>query len=89
MMITQGTTRGGGQLARIYDRLRKRSQRILADGKVPYNTMAQPPRFLKGNSEWQAFDHGAYVAGVRDALNAVEHDAAAHDLTYWSHQLPA
>ena len=38
------------QLARVYDRLRKRSYR----------------------SAWTEREHEAYVAGVRDALNAVK-----------------
>ena len=49
--VTKGTDRN--QLARIYDRLRKRSQRnILMDRTQD--------------------EHHAYVAGVRDGLNAVE-----------------
>ena len=66
MAITHGTTYGGGQLARIYDRLRKRSQRARCwNGAAPVGGPS---------SYWGEYDHLAYVAGVRDALNAVETD---------------
>lgn len=48
---------------RVYDRLRKRSYRrtkaidyVVRDGSI-------------GLTEWTGYDHEAYVAGVRDALN--------------------
>ncbi len=65
MAITHGTTVGGSQLPRIYDRLRKRSQRLtdswyyVGDGRV---------------ATWMGREHAAYVAGVKDALNAVQQD---------------
>lgn len=46
------------ELKRIYERLRKRSyRRWLADG---YTLL------------WQAEDHDAYIAGVRDALKEIQ-----------------
>ena len=62
MAITHGTTLGGGQLPRIYDRLRKRSQR-LTDAWY-YNKGGK-------GATWMGREHAAYVAGVKDALNAV------------------
>ena len=67
MAITHGTTYGGGQLARIYDRLRKRSQRR-------YNSWLHidDPNY----DAWFARQHAAYVAGVNDALNLDTHGKA-------------
>ena len=73
MAITHGTTIGGGQLARIYDRLRKRGQRALR------NRISLGAFGIEGDPGdkglwYNHYDHVAYVAGVRDALNAVETD---------------
>jgi len=55
-------TKGRGTLGRIYDRLRKRSQRKLYSRSIDDSLSA-----LLGQI---AHDH--YVAGVKDALQAVE-----------------
>lgn len=71
--ITKGTERNA--LSRIYDRLRKRSQRRhkakqdwphlpRAGGRQGFTNDFLPP--------WGLADHEAYILGVRDALNAVE-----------------
>ena len=62
MAITHGTTVGGSQLPRIYDRLRKRSQRR--------NDAWYFEPTTDGSKMWR--EHAAYVAGVKDALNAVQ-----------------
>ena len=74
MAITHGTTYGGGQLARIYDRLRKRSDRG-THHRPRSSFVAQSFMGFKG--DWSYKEHEAYVAGVRDALNAVDAEAPA------------
>lgn len=64
MALTHGTTVGGNPLPRIYDRLRKRSQRL----EVKVGLVDSPVRL---RDFWDGYDHLAYVAGVKDALNAV------------------
>lgn len=60
--VTGGRIRN--QFARIYDRLRKRSDRNIGNNRSKY---------LGGQfGSWTVAEHEAYVAGVRDALNAVE-----------------
>ena len=49
---------------RIYDRLRKRSYRRTK--RIDYVVHGSI-----GITEWTGYDHEAYVAGVRDALNEV------------------
>jgi len=73
MAITHGTTVGGSQLPRIYDRLRKRSQR--RTDAWYYSTATS----VKG-ATWMGREHAAYVAGVKDALNAVD----GANLIIWS-----
>lgn len=67
--ITSGRVRG--PMARIYDRLRKRSQRA-AVNDTPFIDMAGRAYDEYNTGEvWWKSDHIAYLAGVRDALNAV------------------
>lgn len=64
--VTSGQTRSTA--SRIYDRLRKRSQRAI--GKKTSHDMTSSP--YSGAAPWMTYEHDAYVAGVRDALNAIE-----------------
>jgi len=64
-------TKGWGRYGRVYDRLRKRSQR----------RHSSYTRFLLDNdylpterSRWFQVQHEAYVLGVKDALQAAEED---------------
>ena len=72
MAITHGTRYGGGQLARIYDRLRKRSQR--AENWFIFGVSVSTRDRVRDSQglRWNRYDHAAYVAGVKDALNAIE-----------------
>lgn len=58
MTVTGGRQRTAA--ARVYDRLRKRS----------YRRNVEEMRFIFAGARWH--EHEAYVAGVRDALNAME-----------------
>ena len=67
VMVTGGRTRVNA--AKIYDRLRKRSLRSLGQRRfleITGRTMTTAP-----SATWVDTDHMAYVAGVRDALNAI------------------
>ena len=64
--LTHGTTTGGSLLPRVYDRLRKRSHRRLYAWY--FNEALDDPA-------WMGRQHAAYVAGVLDALNAVQEGA--------------
>lgn len=85
--FTKGTVINGGQLARIYDRLRKRS---LRSHKALDNVAALNVWTDEGTEDLYALmdrieidqygtacpsPHVAYVRGVRDALAAVEKEA--------------
>ena len=75
-------TDGKGQLGTIYDRLRKRSYRV---SKIAWlNALTSGQRFIRQRfpsgeeyDQWAEIDHACYVAGVRDALNAVDQDDIA------------
>lgn len=76
VMVTGGRTRINA--AKIYDRLRKRSLRALnLDRSVTFRDMTVRTTGdpWVDNGVWIDTDHMAYVAGVRDALNAVSEDA--------------
>lgn len=71
MAVTHGTTTGGNNLSRIYDRLRKRSDRAVWEkpratviGHISYTGFT--------HGDWSMKEHEAFVAGVRQALSAVE-----------------
>lgn len=72
VMVTGGRTRVSA--AKVYDRLRKRSLRAMNKrGGVSYEDMVSRTTrspYIDGSS-WNGTDHMAYVAGVRDALNAI------------------
>lgn len=69
VMVTGGRTRVNA--AKVYDRLRKRSLRALnsRDG-VDFEDFIGRTQWV-GRGQWIESDHMAYVAGVRDALNAI------------------
>lgn len=85
--FTKGTVINGGQLARIYDRLRKRSLRAhkaldnVADLQVWGDDQVTEIYALMDRIELDQYGtacpspHVAYVRGVRDALAAVEKEA--------------
>lgn len=86
--FTNGTYIGGGQLARIYDRLRKRSLRteraiMLLIDTTPFDGTDEVEEdlytLLDGIERKQygastPSPHVAYVRGVKDALSAIERE---------------
>ena len=56
---------------RLYERLRKRSYR--ACWKVSAQEFLRVPSYEGRAAMWDEIHHEAYVAGVRDALNALPH----------------
>lgn len=79
--VTGGATRSTA--ARVYDRLRKRSLRARTFNranqyndevglKVISDVVGKGTKF--DHLLWNDYDHHAYVAGVRDALNAIEEE---------------
>lgn len=71
-------TRGQGPLGRIYDRLRKRSQRRLRRADLSWDIWWDDQQRLEPLEEnepedmYAVSDHAAYVAGLHDALYAVQ-----------------
>ena len=81
MDITQeAISYGHGDLGRIYERLRKRSARShrrngSGDFYFGGEHVNEAPYWVGFDSSidvWEAADHGAYVAGVKAALAAVQ-----------------
>lgn len=72
--VTAGRERN--PFAQVYDRLRKRSQRATRSPNVAFEDMVgrSTGSAMWDGSAWYRTDHLAYVAGVRDALNAVSLD---------------
>lgn len=79
-------SRGEGAFGTIYEKLRKRSYRASLKwgtylSTPPHSGEPSPP------PRWMAFQHEAYVQGVKDALEAaqgVKDALEAADQTWWN-----
>ena len=64
-------TKGWGRYGRVYDRLRKRSQR---KHSAYLRYLTSNDALPTSGSRWFQVQHESYVLGVKDALQAAEED---------------
>lgn len=68
--VTAGTDRN--TYSKVYDRLRKRSLRAMCKSRKVAHVLGTNAWWA--DASWSKGDHESYIAGVRDALNAVFSD---------------